>query len=139
MKTWDRPFKAVLIHRATKLKGEFDKWAVVIDGFETFYSKGIGLREGFQVPHGRISLWDEEQFLDKRKSQTVDPTAAEVLAALASDAQCYLDSRDIDEFARDLGYQDGPVSKTIEAFEGCRKAAHFFQSRGLDPADWREE
>ena len=135
MKTWDKPFKAVLIHRSTKQK-ESDRWAVSIDGFDTFYSKGIGLRVGAKLSY-RPNVIELGEFW--ARSKTVDPTAEEVLSALASDAQCYTDSRDIDEFARDFGYQDGPISKALEAFEGCRKAAHFFASRGLNPLDWMDE
>jgi len=127
----DFPFVATLTHRADSPKNDTDQWMVSIDGFVTTFSKGIGLRDGFKLPLGRVTIEDMVDFNNPTKSKPVSPTCREVLWALANDAQCYLNARDIDDFAKEYGYESS-VSQAIKAWEGCRDAAKFFQARGLD-------
>lgn len=125
------PFTATLTARAMNGK-ECDTWRVSLDGYVTTYSKGIGLREGFKLPFGRISRHDEEQFLNPKMSRTVGPTREEVAQALAMDACTFLDCIDLDDFAKEV-CEGLSVSKTVEVYEACRNTAAFFQRRGLDP------
>lgn len=129
--------KTTLIERAKDSKS-MDKWSVIIDGFETTYSKGIGHREGFKLPYNRVTVWDMEQFNNPKKSKTVDPTEDEILEALACDAECYESSIDIDDFAANFDPEAKP-SKVIESFEACRKASLFFTQRGLKAYDFTEQ
>jgi hypothetical protein len=50
-----------------------------------------------------------------------EPTAADVISCLISDAFAYENARDIDDFARDFGYER--VSETLAAYEACKKTS----------------
>ena len=51
-----------------------------------------------------------------------EPTAVDVLAAVASDASCYMSTCGLDDFAANY-CPDCPPSRAVAAFEACKAAA----------------
>lgn len=65
------------------------------------------------------------------------PSLADLLECLASDASSYLNARDVDDFAAELGYTK--PREAIRAHAACKRIAEAFERMGLDPfADWRQ-
>jgi hypothetical protein len=129
-------FAATLVHKSKK-PSESDKWFCELDGFETTYTKGTGLRTITRRTGERIKVTLHPRTVSELGewhvcTKPVDPTKDELLQSLALDAQCYENTPDLDAFANEYGYTD-KASAAIAAFEGCRKASAFFRSRGLDP------
>ncbi len=130
------PFEATLVHKSRK-PSEPDRWFCVLDGFETTYQKGTGLRKLTKRVWGGVKATLHPKTVYELGewqvwTKPVDPTRDELLQSLALDAQCYENTPDLDSFATEYGYSD-KVSTAIATFEGCRKASAFFRSRGLDP------
>lgn len=78
-----------------------DGWTV------TFHRKGDG-RKRLTVP-----------FYMGSGHHGAEPGAAEVMGCLLSDADCYENAQDIDDFANEFGY-DKP-SAAIKAYKGCER------------------
>ena len=79
-------------------------------------------------------------YFSQGSAHTKDPTAAEVLECLASDARAFEDVEDVLGFAREFGYDLDALKgeeRCRAAYNGCRKTHH--QLGALLTVEGREE
>ena len=100
-------------------------WSVTVtrDGqkFQTKYTQGCALRHyksgrAFHPPYGRLTVHDAAM-----NKQTIpdEPTLADVMHALVSDAQCVMDGQTFEDFADEFGY-DTDSREAERIYNGCR-------------------
>jgi len=100
-----------------------------MDVWEVAFSRGKGAPHVFEFRTGM----GHRKTTRLKGSQPVPPKGGDVLACIANDALAYLNARDLDDFAQELGLTS--PTKAQEAWEGCGRAARAFKALGLDPAD----
>ena len=117
------------------------KFVLSCDGIthEATYTAGSGIRE---IPctttdsKGRkMRVWKEipqapspEQ---ARSSRPIRPTLTDIVYCVWSDAQCYDQTRDIDEFQNEYCV-DLSVSAILRMWKGCKDAYMFFDQADID-------
>ena len=73
---------------------------------------------------GKLSIEGNELYFDYQCNLKYNPpTFEDVLGSLLTDASSYDSNRDIDDFAKEFGYEK--VSEAIAAFNGCKEHSEF--------------
>lgn len=62
----------------------------------------------------------------------VDPNPLEALQSYVSNAEAYMDSKDMDDFDAQFNSEDMKLSERIQSFEGSKKAWDAFRTFGFD-------
>jgi hypothetical protein len=75
-------------------------------------------------------FWDSIENYEKGKTELTEEDLIYCFKMLLEDALNYLENPDIDEFAKELGYEK--VSDVIRAFNGCKKQLEKVIKLGID-------
>jgi hypothetical protein len=105
-----------------------------MDVWEVSLQRDKGLRHVFEYRTGTGHRKPAKPADDPYKGpQPVKPSPGSVLESLAYDALAFLDSCDLDDFAKEYGYTEPTEAQA--AWEGCGRATRAFSALGLDPRD----
>ena len=134
---------------STLLRDDFDgrkgdaHWQVTLicngQAFSTEYHMGcahryhttpLGKRSSkeFVVKHGRMTIHELERY---KRSKPKNPTLADVMHSIVSDAQCVAYGQTFEQFAEEMGY-DVDSRNAEGVFNGCREEYFALQRLGLD-------